>query len=353
MIPADVSSWADGPTRSGPTIRDVAQAAGVSIGTVSKALSGRGKLRPETTTRVQAAAARLGFRPNALAHSLVRGRTFTVGLLTSDLEGRFSIPLLTGIEDALGDACISVFLCNVRRDPAREQQHLESLLAKRVDGIIITGSRTDPRPPIDLGAARVPVLYAFALSQNPDDLSLIPDNVQGGRIAAEQLVHAGRRAIAHVTGPESYDCVPFRRAGMLEVLRAHGLDCPDRRTLVGEWSEAWGYEAAGRLLDVAPEADAVFCGSDQIARGVMDRLREAGVRVPDDVAVVGFDNWDVVVEGTRPALTTVDMELEQLGRLAGRCLLDLIDGRRESGVRREPCRLVVRESCGANRPAAT
>src|SRR6266700_5770118 len=132
--------------KSPVTIHDVARAAGVSVGTVSKALNGYGQLREETRTAVRSAADRLGFRPNDLAQSLLRKRSFTVGLISTDSYGRFSIPVLEGIESALEPARISVFLCSAADDPAREQQHIDSLMAKRVDGIIVTGRRTDKRP---------------------------------------------------------------------------------------------------------------------------------------------------------------------------------------------------------------
>jgi LacI family transcriptional regulator len=130
---------------------------------------------------------------------------------------------------------------------------------------------------------------------------------------------------------------------MRSALAGAGLE-PEGEPLSGPWSEAWGREAAGRLLDRAPGVDAVFCGSDQIARGVADHLRERGVRIPDDVALVGFDNWDVMALASRPPLTTVDMNLEGLGQTAGQELLSMLEGRRPSGVRRLPCHLVVRES---------
>ena len=118
--------------------------------------------------------------------------------------------------------------------------------------------------------------------------------------------------------------------------------------MIGTWSESWGREGAARLFESKREApDAVFCGNDQIARGVADHLRELGVNVPGEVSIVGFDNWEIVAGATRPPLTTVDMNLKELGREAGRRLIDLIDGVELSGVRRLPCSLVVRESCGA------
>ena len=329
-----------------PTIRDVARGAGVTIGTASKALNGRGQLRVETRQRVLAEAARLEFRPNDLIKSLLRGRTYTVGLLTTDFSGRFTMPLLAGVEDALGAAEILVFLCNVRDDPAREARVIASLLAKQVDGLIVTGRRTDPRPPIPLGRARVPVVYANTRVDDPTALCLLPDDAGGARLAAELLLANGRRRIAHVTGPGHWDAVQQRLGGLAAVMAEQGVDLPAARIACGGWTEAWGYAAVDRLLDRDPSLDAVFCGSDLIARGAVDRLRERGVRVPDDVAVVGFDNWEIVAEAARPPLTTVDLELRELGRAASAELLAMVAGETRPGTRRLPCRLVVRGSSG-------
>ncbi len=330
-----------------PTIHDVAAAAGVAVGTVSQGLHGRGRMRPETRARIQAEAARLGFRPNDLAHSLLRGRSFTVGLLSTDSYGRFSIPVMTGIEDALGAARVSVFLCDAREDPARERHYLDALLAKRVDGIIVTARRTDPRPPVDVGTARVPVLYAYTQVTESDALCVLPDDASGARLATEHLIGHGRRRLAHITGPRSYEAARLRHEAMGGLLAERGLPLPDDHVLYGAWRENWGCTAVGLLLDRDPRIDGIFCGSDQIARGVFDGLRDRGLRVPEDVAVIGFDNWEAMAGATRPSLTTVDLNLHDLGRLAGTKLLSMIAGERESGLVQVPCRLVVRDSCGA------
>src|SRR5215472_10110017 len=130
------------------TITEVAELAGVSVGTVSKALNGRGSLRAETRDRVRSAAEQLGFQPNKAAVTLSSGRTYTVGMITTDTIGRFSIPLVMGAEDALGAGQMSVFLCDARDDSIREQYYLKTLLSRRVDGIIVTGRRTQARQPI-------------------------------------------------------------------------------------------------------------------------------------------------------------------------------------------------------------
>ena len=325
------------------TITDVARLAGVSPGTASKALNGRGGISADTADRVRQAAERLGYQPNALARGLLTGRSFTVGLITTDSFGRFSIPVMQGAEDALGPGRISVFLCDSRDDLIREQHYLRTLLERRVDGIIVTGRRQDPREPIGQGLP-VPVVYAMTHSTDPADLSLIPDDEEGGALAVRHLLSTGRTRIGHVTGPQRFKAAVLRAEGAQKALASAGLELAGGEPLYGEWTEEWGRQATDVLLRSAPDLDAIFCGNDQIARGVADGLREAGRRVPDDVALVGFDNWEVIAASSRPPLTTVDMNLRQLGRAAGEGLLAAIDGQPSAGLQLLPCSLVVRES---------
>jgi LacI family transcriptional regulator len=331
-----------------PTIRDVARLANVSIGTASKALNNNGSLRQETRQRVIASAHELGFRPNDLAQSLHRGQSFTVGLISTDSFGRFTIPIMEGLEECLTDSRISVFMCNATDHPEREAQHVESLISKRVDGIVVTARRADRREKLKVPAPGLPVLYVFSQIDDASTCCLLPDDEGGAAIATEHLARLGRRRIAHVTGPERFEAVRLRRDGYRKALHRSGLAEPEGFYLPGIWSEGWGREAVAQLFrGRVPPPDAIFCGNDQIARGIADALRERGIVVPDAVSIVGFDNWEIIAEATRPALTTVDMNLSELGREAGRNLIKLIAGEALHGVRRLPCSLVVRESCGA------
>jgi LacI family transcriptional regulator len=325
------------------TITDVAERAGVSVGTASKALNGRGNLRAETRSRVLRAAEDLGFQPNALARSLLAGRSFTVGLVTTDSFGRFSIPVMLGAEDALGEGSVSVFLCDCRDDPERERRYLRTLLSRRVDGIIVAARRVDPRPPIG-SQLPVPVVYAMAKSLDRQDLSVLPDDEGGGYVAIDHLVNLGRSRIAHISGPEHFEAARRRAQGANAALGRAGLTMAGGQVLFGDWSEAWGRQATAILLEQEPATDAIFCGSDQIARGVADALHESGRRIPDDVALVGFDNWDVMAQACRPPLTTIDPNLSEVGRVAARELLAAIEGQGPGGVRTVACSLVVRES---------
>lgn len=321
---------------------DVAARAGVSEGTASKALNGTGQLRAETRGRVLKAAAEMGFSPHGLARGLSSGRSFTVGLVTTDSFGRFSLPVMLGVEDALGAGEMAVLLCDTRDDPLRERHYLRTLVARQVDGLIIAGRRAEPRAPVDLPDS-IPVVYVFQPALGEETTSVVADDQEGGRIAAQHLLAVGRTRVAHITGPADHLTARRRAESAVATLRSAGVE-PVGEPLIGEWSERWGRLAITSLLRQGQAFDAVICGSDQIARGVCDGARENGVRVPDDVAVVGFDNWDVIALASRPPLTSVDLELQQLGRRAAGLLLDAIAGQHQPGGHRVTPRLVIRES---------
>tara|TARA_R110000751_G_scaffold10055_2_gene37296 strand:- start:135604 stop:136632 length:1029 start_codon:yes stop_codon:yes gene_type:complete len=335
----------DRPSKEKMTIVRVAKAADVSVATASKALNNTGRMKQETRDRVKRIARELNFRPNALARSLVSRRSFAVGLLTNDTYGRFTLPVMAGISAGLIDQGVSVFLCSMDDNRELAQIHVDAMLERQVDGIIATGRRIDTPLPVDLSHLPIPVVYA--LTKGSDDaVTLLPDEKQGAREAVSHLVAIGRRRIAHITGPASFQVVSDRAGAYAQVLQEAGLDVPQQGLLQGQWSELWGHEAVDRLWS-APGAkpDGLFCGNDQIARGAIDALRERGVDVPADVSVVGFDNWEIVAAQTRPPLTTIDMNLKELGRQAGLQLMRQVNGEAfEPGLIRLPCELVVRQS---------
>ncbi len=324
-----------------PTVNDVARLAGVSKGTVSKVLNGRAGIRQETRDQVESAARQLGYRPNLQAVSLMEGRTGTVGLLTHDLEGRFCLPILMGAEDALGSGKLSVFLCDARGDAIREQHHIEALLARRIDGLIVVGERAAPRP--SLGDLPVPVVYAAGPSMNPHDTSVVNDDVQAGRIGAEHLTSIGRTRIAYIGGDPTYTSAHERAQGVVEYLgeRGRSLVLPP---MLGAWSEAWGYQATRQILQHVPDIDAIMCGNDQIARGALDSLREHSRRVPDDVAVLGHDNWETLVLAARPPLSSIDANNQALGTRAAELLFFAMAGDPQPGLHKVNSHVVPRES---------
>jgi LacI family transcriptional regulator len=327
------------------TLTDVARRAGVSVATASKAINARDQVAEATRQRVLLAASELSFRPNALARGLISGRTRTIGLITDELGGRFSIPILLGAENALGNEQMSVLLCDARGDAIRRRHYVDTLLARQVDGLLVVGDSNDLRPSLSRDVP-VPVVYVYGESDHPDDVSLLADDEGGARLAVEHLIALGRRRIAHITGPHSYRAARDRVTGLRTVLAEHGLEPAGGEPRYGEWSQRWGRNAAHMVFAADPAVDAVFCGNDQIGAGVTQTLRDLGRRIPDDVAVVGYDNWAEFAADCRPPLTTVDLNLEHLGATAVMHLFAALDGRPSVGVLRQPCRLVVRDSTG-------
>ena len=319
-------------------LEDVAALAGVSTATASKALHNKPRISEETKQRVLDAAKQLNYSPNKLAQSLARGTTGTIGLVTSDLQGRFSTPILIGAENELRAQSTSVLLANARGDAALERQHVEKLLSLKVDGLLIVQCETNPRPTLghDWG---VPLVYVYGPSTDPKDCSVTCDNVDAGRMAINHLISCGRRHIAIIGGDETYTAATDRTKGALEALSELGIE-PAGPIRYGKWGRA----ATRLLLDQGVKFDAVVCQNDQLARGCIDVLKQQGLRIPDDVAVIGHDNWSVLTSSSRPALTSIDNETETIGRRAARYLVDAIDGNPHHGVDYVPCHLIQRES---------
>jgi LacI family transcriptional regulator len=331
--------------RHGPTIRDVARIAGVSIGTASKALNANGRLKQETRDKVRTVAREIGYRPNDMAQSLHRTRSMTVGVISTDSFGRFTLPIFQALEEQFADRGIAIFMCNATDDPERERQHLDQLLGKRIDGLVVTARRADKRPPVGPLPPGLPVIYVFTQADDDSAMSLIPDDEGGARIGVQHLTDTGCKRIAHVTGPLRFEAVQLRHRGYLSAIAEAGLTADPAHYLSGAWSEAWGRDAVARLFDgTTTPPDGLFCGNDQIARGCVDALRERGIDVPREVSVVGFDNWNVMTDSARPPLTSVDMNLSALGHEAGKLLVEMIGGETIRGIRRLPCTLVVRQS---------
>jgi LacI family transcriptional regulator len=326
------------------TVRDVAAAAGVSPGTVSKVLNGNGVFRLETRRAVFQAARELGFRPSLLKLSAEPSDLLTIGILTSDVYGRFTLPIMRGVEESLGSGAVSAVMSDRPTDLERERFYLRYLFHRRVDGVIIAGKSTNPRPSLGRDLP-FPIMYAYQPSDDPEDCSLVPDHEQVARLAIERLLKLGRTAIAHVSGPPTHAVVQIRARATERVLAEAGLRLV-RPTLAGEWTERWGRDAVDALLAEGVVFDAIFCSSDELARGVVTRLRERQIIVPDRVAVIGVDNWTPLAEAAQPPLTTVDLQLRELGRAAGTML---VKSSREGatlpkGTHRFTPRLVLRRS---------
>ncbi|MBU8985689.1 LacI family transcriptional regulator [Bifidobacterium longum] len=339
---AKESTVKKGSIKDSPRLEDVAQRAGVSISTASKALHDNPRVSLKTRQLVQRVAQELSYAPNALAQSLVTGLSGTVGLITSDMSGRFCTQIMMGAENVLGSRSMSVLLTNARADPTLEAMHVRKLLSLKVDGLILMGRETDPRPSLS-NDIPVPVTYAYAPSEDPNDASVTCDNVGAGRMAVEHLISCGRSRIAIIGGDPSFTAATDRTQGSLEALEEAGLE-PVGPIRYGTWHGSWGRGATRLLLDQKLDFDAIICQNDQIARGCIDVLKERGLRIPEDVAVIGHDNWTDVVDVARPSLTDIDNCAVDIGRRAAEMLLDAINGKPHHGIELLDCKLIQRES---------
>ncbi|HEY0871382.1 MAG TPA: LacI family DNA-binding transcriptional regulator [Acidothermaceae bacterium] len=326
------------------TLSQVAKRAGVSLTTASKAINGKNRVSEETRARVMAAAKDLAFTPNLVARGLITGRTSTVGFVIADsMTHRFAAPVMLGAEGALGASDLSMITCDARGDQERSRELALMLAARKVDGVLVVGDNNAVTASVT-AHLDIPVVYVYGVSDDPADVVHMPDDEKGMALAVDQLVVTGRLRIAHLTGPRGATAVVERVKGMNGRLRRDKLRLV-RPVQYGYWSQRWARSATVDLLAEHPDVDAVLCGSDQIASGVLVALKEAGRRVPDDVAVTGYDNWGVFALETEPQLTTVDMNLEALGAAAAQELFSIIDGGpRHGGIRRHECALIVRGS---------
>jgi LacI family transcriptional regulator len=301
---------------------DIARAAGVSIATASQAMNESGRVAPATRERVLATAARLDYRPNALASSVASGRSNTVGILAENASGAMCMPVLVGVNRALSEASLASTLFDAEHDGRRRREHIRRLRARHVDGVVVIGEGTDFRSSSVSHEFPGPVVYAYSRSDDSDDVCVLPDDTAAGRLAAEHLVEIGRRRVVHVTAEAHLDSVRDRATG----LRDGAGECFGGVILHGDYSRDWGFKAARRLIEERVEFDAVFAGNDEIAVGLAAAFLAAGRRIPDDLAIVGVDNDEGQAGRREHFITTIDRRHDTVGMTAASLIEKMLDG---------------------------
>ena len=328
-----------------PTIADVAAHSGVSTATVSRVLSGVVPARPATRERVMAAVDELRYRPSGVARALKRHETRTIGLLITDIGNPFFPQIVRAVEDAAHEGGYGVILCNAGDDPAREMAYLDLLLERRVDGLIVASARTTRRHAARLADVPMPVVLVNGNAPGSHLPGITTAHRRGARLATRHLLALGHRRLAHITAPAAGSVAArLRLAGVTDALRAAGLDPASLRVADGDEHVEGGARAARQLLTGSSAPTAIVCYNDLTAVGAFRAVRGAGLRVPEDVSVVGFDDIELAA-WTDPPLTTVRQPTDAMGRWAVARLADALRG--ESARRRqvvlEP-ELVVRRS---------
>lgn len=329
------------------TLKDVASVAGVSVPTASKVLNGRGRVSAQTRDRILLAAERLDFRPNALAVFFASGRSHTIGVLAQNAPGAFAMRVITGVTAELGRRDMATLLYDSAQNRKVLSENVRKFEARRIDGLVVVGDGTGEAVGSVSSGFAVPVVYVFGVSDDAGDVSFVPDGRMAGRLAGEHLIAAGRRNIAHITARDDI-AADDRARGLRDALDTAGLGMAGGSPLRGNWTGEWGGSGTRRLLESGATVDAIFCGNDAIAGGAYWALREAGLRVPEDVALVGVDNSQREIAGRSDVLTTIDPDLGGMGRSAVEYLMDLIGGAPPSpGVHYHPCTLLPGASIAA------
>lgn len=330
--------------RRAATIHDVAAKAGVSVATVSRVLNGSTVVRETTSERVRAVATRLRYVPNVAARSLSIRRSHTIGVVLPDIHGEFFSEIIRGIDVAARGAGYHILVSGSHSDPQEMLEVIETMRG-RVDGMIVMSPDVEITMVSDQLSHGLPLVLLNAASREHDAITI--DNHGGSAAMVAHLRSSGHTNIAFITGPVRNADAGERLRGYREAIRrgtprAKGVEC------TGDFSEASGFEAARRIVAATPRPSAIFAANDAMAVGAIAAIVDAGLSVPHDVAVVGFDDIPIA-RYLAPPLTTIRVDMAALGRRSFELLLQSITGKRHRS-RQEciPTSLVIRQSCGAS-----
>jgi LacI family transcriptional regulator len=333
-----------------PTMKRIAGQLGVSITTVSKVLNNHADISEATRARVLAKVAELGYQPNAVARSLTLRSTKTLGIVIPDLMHSFFVEIIAGIEKVANEKGYGLLLCSSNEDARKERAELEILRQRQVDAIVLASANAEGNTDL---LKRLSALGIGIVMIDRDDHAevrcdrVLTDDHEVGRLATAHLIAQGRRAIAHIAGPPIAHAK--RRAdGYLAALRDAGITSRPEWIARGGFMDSDGHRVMKKLLALKPSIDAVFAANDPAAIGAMKAIWEAGLRVPEDVAVVGAGNI-ALSDMLRVPLTTVSWSRDEQGQRAAELILSRMGPHPVTKVRRViiPPQLVVRCSCGA------
>jgi LacI family transcriptional regulator len=335
-------------SRSDVTIQQVAARVGVSAMTVSRVINKNKRVAPETRRRVEEAILELGYVPNALARGLLKGRTYTIGLLVSDISNPFFTLIARGVEDIAQHNGYTVLFGNSDESAEKERQYVEVMLQNRVDGLLIAPAGQDSHNTLKLlSAQEIPFVLVDRYVEGIAADIVEGDNIGGARLLTEHLIRRGHHRIALVNGAQEVSTARERLLGYQEALLAQQIELDAKLVISGTFTRLSGSIAAEKLLQLPKEKrpTAIFACNNFLAIGVIEALHKAHVRVPDDIAVVSFDDIELA-SALDPFLTVVAQPARTFGTIAAQFLLDRLKGDM-SPARKVvlPPALIVRLSC--------
>ena len=325
------------------SLRDIAKHAGVSVGTASNVLNRPGLVAPETVKRVQQVIEELGYIPNGYVKQMSAGQSRTLGLVLPNVSNPFFAEVARGVEDAAALKNYAVFICNTGESHAREERFMGVLIEQLVKGVLITPTSLKPGHIKTLKDRGMSVTLIDATSKSTSECSVSVNDVRGGEIAIEHLVELGHKSIAWVCGPETIPQALERSKGVATAAKLHKVQVETIRTTGMKFD--CGIEAGEKFLTLKDRPTAIFCANDILALGVMRALLSAGVRIPDDISLIGYDDIDFAPSAAVP-LTSIAQPAYQIGFTATQLLLSECEGietHAHQDVRFQP-ELVVRSS---------
>lgn len=327
------------------TIHDVAAEAGVSFGTVSRVINNDVHVKKETREKVWDVVKKLNYVANRQARSLAGGKTNSIGVLVPDLGTGYIGEIVRGIDAELSMADMDLIVYTTHRTPTKEANYVANLASGMVDGLLLVLPR-EPQNLIEtMNEARFPFVLIDHRGNDEDCPAVGATNWSGGYSATEYLIELGHKRIGHITGSMDLGCAVDRLAGYKSALKTYHLAEAPELIYEGDFTQTDGYEGALALLDLSDPPTAIFAANDVTAMGVMDAVRVRGLRIPQDISIVGFDDIPQA-SLIRPALTTINQPLEKMGRVATQILLSMLEGAESKETRIElPTHLVIRESC--------
>jgi LacI family transcriptional regulator len=329
------------------TIAEIAQVAGVSVSTVSRALSNdQYPLKEETRNRILRLAQEMGYKPNLVARSLQNCRTHLVGVIVDRMQSPFSAATVQGIQDGLRNAGYSISIAYSNRDKDLAIEAINSFYSRQVDGIIIINSWLHTYNDPILSMQDRPFVFVNRRFENCIQNCVGPGDRYGAQLATQHLVDLGHQRIGYINGTKDWIESQNRLAGYQDVLLKNGLAVDEALIRNGDWSVESGFQEARHLLALKEPPTAIFAANDIMALGAMYAIQEAGLSIPADIAVVGYDDRDFAA-WIRPALTTVRMPAFEMGLAAARLLLQQIAGEELEDATQIPGTLIIRESCNA------
>jgi LacI family transcriptional regulator len=323
------------------TVHEVARVAGVSAATVSRFLNGTAKVSEDKRKAIESVIGQLNYKPNVLAQNLKTGSSRTIGLLTQSLISGYFADAMAGIDDALQGTGYAPLIVSGHWHADEEAERIELLIARRVDGLVILSGKLTDEQILDL-SRRVPIVAFGRTLQGERAYGFRLDNYRGACEAVEHLVRHGHRDIAFIAGPADHLDAQARLAGYRDTLAKHGIEERPALVLDGDFQESGGQAAVEKLLASGQRFTALFAANDLMAYGARLAMYRRGIRVPDDISVIGFDDLHSSMY-TTPPLTTVRQPLFDVGRCLGGAILRMIAKEPLDGAVPE-LSLVVRES---------